>query len=258
MIVVHPWGIDDSQGWRTPEPAGVADFCTPEKNHLSSRHTKEVIDPFLKKLRDRVGLVMYSLRGHEQPVHAKLYRSIHKTPTEAERAEGRRELNQILNGFAYRGEELPKQLALSQNSIVKDYFREFPGLDAGPKYEGAGFWDLPIPIVDALTVFPNDVVIYDEQGYPALRRVPQEKRGSPRAAYWLRNRYVLLSHDGWLPKPFARLQRVSRRRCDFSNVSRQRFAKICHQRAYLVCFPESTHHANLLGPLCKSSRPDSG
>ena len=31
VIMVHPWGIDDGQGWRTPEPAGVADFCTLEK-----------------------------------------------------------------------------------------------------------------------------------------------------------------------------------------------------------------------------------
>ena len=35
VIMVHPWGIDDGQGWRTPEPAGVADFCTLEKNHLA-------------------------------------------------------------------------------------------------------------------------------------------------------------------------------------------------------------------------------
>ena len=28
VIMVHPWGIDDAQGWRTPQPAGVADFCT--------------------------------------------------------------------------------------------------------------------------------------------------------------------------------------------------------------------------------------
>lgn len=169
VIVVHPWGIDDSQGWRTPEPAGVADFCTPAKNHLSSRHTKQVIDPFLKKLRERVSLVMYSLRGHEQPVHAKLYRSLRKTPTDAEREQGRRELNQILNNYAYRGAGLPKQLALPRNATVKNYFRQFPGLDAGPKYEGEGFWDLPIPIVDAITTFPNDIVIYDEEGYPALR-----------------------------------------------------------------------------------------
>ena len=47
VIMVHPWGIDDGQGWRTPEPAGVCDFCTVEKNHLAARHTSEVIDPLL-------------------------------------------------------------------------------------------------------------------------------------------------------------------------------------------------------------------
>src|SRR5262245_8642995 len=31
VIVVHPWGIDDGQGWKTPEPNGVCDFCTPAK-----------------------------------------------------------------------------------------------------------------------------------------------------------------------------------------------------------------------------------
>src|SRR5262249_2146687 len=35
LIVVHPWGIDDGQGWQTPEPAGVCDFCTPAKNALA-------------------------------------------------------------------------------------------------------------------------------------------------------------------------------------------------------------------------------
>src|SRR5262245_58419679 len=45
VIMVHPWGIDDGQGWNTPDPAGAADFCTPAKNKLAARHTREVIDP---------------------------------------------------------------------------------------------------------------------------------------------------------------------------------------------------------------------
>ena len=57
---------------------------------------------------------------------------------------------------------------------MKDYFRQFPGLDAGPKYEGAGYWQLPIPIIDAITVAPTDVVIYDADGYPALREFLQQ------------------------------------------------------------------------------------
>ncbi|MFN9972262.1 MAG: hypothetical protein ACK58T_20470, partial [Phycisphaerae bacterium] len=47
VIMVHPWGIDDGQGWTTPEPAGVCDFCTVDKNHLDARHTRDVINPFL-------------------------------------------------------------------------------------------------------------------------------------------------------------------------------------------------------------------
>src|SRR5262245_39110316 len=58
VIMVHPWGIDDGQGWRTPEPNGVADFCTLEKNKLAGRHTSEVINPLLKRLRGQAAFVM--------------------------------------------------------------------------------------------------------------------------------------------------------------------------------------------------------
>lgn len=169
VIVVHPWGIDDGQGWRTPEPAGVADFCTPNKNHLAGRHTREVIDPFLKRLRGHVGLVLYSLRSKEYPVHRKLYRSIRHNPSAAEREEGKRELARILNEFDYRGQPLPAEIKLSAEQPVKDYFRQFPGLAAGPEYDNVGFWDLPIPVTSDITMAPDDVVFYDDDGYPALR-----------------------------------------------------------------------------------------
>ncbi len=169
VIMVHPWGIDDGQGWRSPEPAGVCDFCTPDKNHLAGRHTQTVIDPLLKRLRPRVAQVLFSLRGHQYPVQAKLYRSVRHTPTASERAEGRRELSEILNRFRYHGEPLPAEIALSDEHPVRDYFRQFPGLEAGARYNNAGFWDLPIPVTKDVEVFPNDIVYYDEEGYPALR-----------------------------------------------------------------------------------------
>jgi nicotinamidase-related amidase len=169
VICVHPWGIDDSHGWVTPEPAGAADFCTPKKNHLAAEHTRTVIDPLLKRLRPNVGLVMYSLRGHEYPVHKKLYRSIRKKPSEAEREEGLRELKEILGRFDYHGSPLPKKLKLDEASPVQDYFKQFPGLDAGPKYDPQGFWDLPMPVCDSISVAPDDYIYYDEEGYSALR-----------------------------------------------------------------------------------------
>ncbi|WP_203329030.1 cysteine hydrolase family protein [Candidatus Laterigemmans baculatus] len=169
MIMVHPWGIDDGQGWNTPEPAGVADFCTVEKNHLAARHTRTVIRPFINSLRDDVALVMYSLPGSRDPIRHKLYRSFTHQPTAEERKQGAAELQAKLAAFDYRGEPLPSQLTLSEDHPVGDYFRQFPGLDAGAKYNNDGFWSLPIPVTTDIDVHPTDVVIYDGEGYAPLR-----------------------------------------------------------------------------------------
>lgn len=169
VIMVHPWAVDDKWGWKTPEPNGVVDFCTPEKNALAYQHTKEVIDPFLKRLRGRVGFVMYSLPGPADAVRTKVYRSFAKTPTIKERTEGEAELRKTLAAYEYKGQSLPEQLSLDADRPVVDYFRQFPGLDAGPRYNGDGFWKLPIPVSTAVRVDPNDVVIYDAEGYVPLR-----------------------------------------------------------------------------------------
>ena len=169
VIMVHPWGIDDGQGWDTPEPAGVADFCTPTKNHLAARHTREVINPFLKSLRTHVGFVMYSLPGKEDTIRRKLYRSVNSTPTEQQRAEGAQELTDKLKNFAYGGQALPAEFTVSTSTPVIDYFKQFPGLDAGAKYNNAGFWDQPIPVTRDVDVDPDDIIIYDAEGYEPLR-----------------------------------------------------------------------------------------
>jgi len=170
VIMVHPWGIDDGLGWNTPEPAGVADFCTKEKNHLAARHTKEIVRPFINSLRDKVALVMYSLPGAKDAIRGKLYRSFDYKPTEAERERAAAELERKLASFDYRGEPLPEKLALSNSTPVIGYFRQFPGLDAGAKYNNAGFWDLPIPVTVNVDVDPDDVVIYDAEGYEPLKQ----------------------------------------------------------------------------------------
>jgi nicotinamidase-related amidase len=173
VIVVHPWGVDDGQGWRTPEPAGAADFCTPDKNHLAGRHTRTIVNPFLKSLRGKVAFVMHSLPGAEDPVRRKLYRSFSGRPTGEQRRQGEEELAAALNGFTYRGEPIPATLNLSADRPVADYFRHFPGLDAGPRFNNAGFWDLPIPVTRDLDADPDDVVIYDAAGYEPLKRFLQ-------------------------------------------------------------------------------------
>lgn len=175
VIMVHPWGIDDGQGWRTPQPAGAADFCTIEKNKLAARHTREVIDPLLKRLRSRVAYTMFSLPGKEDPIRRQLYRSVRSTPTDAQRAAGRDALKKKLHSFSYRGKPLPAQIKLSKSTPVIDYFKQFPGLDAGPHYNNAGFWDLPIPVTRDITLHDQDIVIYDGEGYDVLKAFLKKK-----------------------------------------------------------------------------------
>lgn len=169
VIVVHPWSVDDEWGWKTPEPAGVVDFCTPEKNTLAYKHTREVVDPFLKRLRAKVGLVGYSLIGPSDPLRRKAYRNIHERPTEAVMAEARKELKATLAGYKYTGETLPERLSISAERPVADYFRQFPGLDAGPRFNGKGYWQLPVAVSTAIDTAPDDVLFFDQDGYPPLR-----------------------------------------------------------------------------------------
>lgn len=175
VIVVHPWGIDDGQGWTTPEPAGVAFACTPEKNRLCREHMSKVLDPFLKSLRGKVGLVAYSLPGGADPIRKKLYRSIHGRPTEAERRQAAKELDAKLRSFTYQGQPLPDRLTVSTDKPAVDYFKQFPGLDAGAKFNHAGFWDLPIPVAKPIAVEPDDLVIFDAEGYEPLKKFLQRQ-----------------------------------------------------------------------------------
>ena len=57
----------------------------------------------------------------------------------------------------------------NRETPVADYFRQFPGLDSGDGYNGAGFWELPVPVVNHLDVEEDDVVVWDDQGYDQLR-----------------------------------------------------------------------------------------
>ena len=175
IICVHPWGVDDGQGWQTPQPAGVAFGCTPAKNAAIRQHAKEIINPLIKRLRPRVNTVLYSLPRDPDPTRLKAYRSIDYIPSETERLEGRREMLRRLAAFDYTGEPIPAKFDVSGDLPVVDYFRNFPGIDSSPHYNHEGFWELPIPVIDTIEVDNNDIVFYDNQGYDALREFLKNK-----------------------------------------------------------------------------------
>jgi hypothetical protein len=169
IIVVHPWGIDDGQGWNTPQPAGVAFQCTPEKNKILNAHIGQVVDPFLTALRPHVGLVLYSLPGKEDAIRKQIYRSFRATPSAADRRKGGEQLTARLKEFEYRGAPLPTELLIDRDLPLPDYFKLFQGLNATARFNREGFWDQPVPVSKQIHVDPQDVVIYDGEGYPPLR-----------------------------------------------------------------------------------------
>lgn len=175
VVVVHPWGIDDGQGWKSPEPAGCAFQCTPEKNQLLRKHVQKIVNPLLERLRSNVQLVMYSLPGKEDPIRKKLYRSVRSEPTDQQRKAGAKELRAKLTSFNYKRGELTKQLELSEELPVVDYFKQFRGLDAYGKYNGEGFWKLPVPVIKDIDVAKDDLVIYDAEGYELMRDFLKEQ-----------------------------------------------------------------------------------
>jgi hypothetical protein len=105
-----------------------------------------------------------------------LYRSFTGKPTKEQREQGAKELKEKLNAFVYRGEPVPEKLTLSKNQPVVDYFKQFHGVDAGPCFNVAGFWDLPIPVTKDIEVDSDDVVIYDAAGYAPLKKFLQAKK----------------------------------------------------------------------------------
>ncbi|MBA63988.1 MAG: hypothetical protein CMJ76_16660 [Planctomycetaceae bacterium] len=170
VVCVHPWGVDDGQGWITPKPNGVAFGGTPLKNEGILRHSEKIINPLLKQLRPHVNTILYSLPGDAIQPRTKAYRTTFTAPSEQDRGLGRLKMFQKLQDFDYQARPIPTNLRLSRDLPVVDYFKQFRGIDSSEHYNGAGYWNLPIPVMKTIEVNENDIVFFDNQGYSELRK----------------------------------------------------------------------------------------
>ena len=169
VMNVHPWGCDDGHGLRTPQPNGIVLFCTPEKNDIAYRHTMEIINPFLRTMRPRVAATVHSLPGVEDPIRRMLYPSISTRPEMLNAKEGEILFAELLHTFSFRGKPLVRSIPLDRYLPLPDYFRQTNFIDAGDDYNGPGFWDLPMPLLQGLDFGPGDIVAYDDEGYEKVR-----------------------------------------------------------------------------------------
>ncbi|MEZ6049226.1 MAG: isochorismatase family protein [Planctomycetaceae bacterium] len=98
-----------------------------------------------------------------------MYRTFDDNPSKEEREAARAAVLKKLADFKYEGQGLPEEIELSSETPVIDYFKQFPGLDAGPHYNNSGFWELPVPVTSDVTVEHDDVLIFDREGYAPLK-----------------------------------------------------------------------------------------
>ena len=116
MILVHPWGIDDGQGWKNPQASncyGYAFMGLHKDNLLCLDHLKDVVRPLVQSLRGRLPVVAYSLPGSPDAVRGKIYRDYTNLPDPAVRAQAQKELEAYLNSLS--GKQWPKMIPVSRN-----------------------------------------------------------------------------------------------------------------------------------------------
>jgi len=136
LILVHPWGIEDGQGWGYPQAYnayGYAFVGYLADNLLVLDHMDDLLKPWVDSVRGRLPVVAYSLPGGPDIVRGRLYRDYDSQPGAALRAQGQVQIEAYLHG-----------LTGSQ-------------------------WPSMIPVHAGLDYAPDDVVIYDDLGFDALR-----------------------------------------------------------------------------------------
>lgn len=163
ILIAHPWGVEHVPLWMDPNRSGTVFYCTPRKNGDYLHHVKEVLNPFLKKVRREVKNIIYTLPGDLDSTNSKIYSTtITKTTREA-REEGMREYKEAVR-YHHCDIEIPQQLDIDQNHITASYFSQFPGL-----IDNTCCRNIPKIVTSNIDVGLDDVVFFDDQGYAALR-----------------------------------------------------------------------------------------
>lgn len=136
LIVVHPWGIEDGQGWDFPQAynaSGYAFMGTLPDNIHYNNHVNDVVKGLVDSLRGRLPLVVYGMPGSADDTRYNIYRDYTHQPSLADRVVGQAEMEDYLSDLS--GSEQPDRIPVNQN----------------------------------LQAAPGDVVAYDDLGYAQLK-----------------------------------------------------------------------------------------
>ena len=169
IINVFAWGVDDGQGVKTPQPAGVVLLGTPEKNKLIPEQIEEVVNPFLHRLRKHILLVGHTLPGREERIRKLLYPSISTKQSDLDVERGEKLLVEALRKHRFEGPPLKTKLTLDADTPLTSYFLKTTSYHSSDTYNSPGFKELPVPLAKDIARGQNDIIFYDDEGYTKVR-----------------------------------------------------------------------------------------
>jgi nicotinamidase-related amidase len=142
---------------------GVADFAPRRRTISRSAHARDRATVH-QLAAGKDCLLSRTAYPVKDPIRHKLYRLLHK-PTDTVAEQSGRVVRQT-EELQLPGQSLPPERRC-RDLPERDYFPHSRP-DAGPR-NNAGFWNLPIPVTVDVDVKPDDIVIYDAEGYEPLK-----------------------------------------------------------------------------------------
>ena len=248
MIVVHPWGIDDGQGWRTPRARGrrVPVHARQEQDRPRPRRDGDQPVPQGDAGQGRRGGVQPARPRGPHPQEA-----LSLVPRPARRAGARAGPSRA------RGQARVLQLS-GPGPPLRDHRR-------GRGADGRLLPPVPRPrrrggLRRTGVLGPADPRDEIDRGRPARRRdlrrrglsgaprFPQAAGHPARPAGRLQHGYVRLLDDGRLQEPVAGLRRVPRGRRDHRHLPGPPHAAVRHDVGRVLRRAQPVHHPGVVGP----------
>ncbi len=160
LIVIHPIDIDNGE-ISTVMPLGAYFMGTPSKNTIASKHMKEVLNPFIQKMRKQLKKIIFIMPFYSKTDLVKLY----SMKGDTYQGIDSNYLNEYLlkiNKYNYEGIDTHLPLILKGRSILNSYFNEFPGLMLNNTKNNIEFSKLPFRINRDIILSEGDLILFDD------------------------------------------------------------------------------------------------
>ena len=154
VIVVHPWGIDDGQGLAQPRAGRRRVSMHPGEEQDRARacrqgHRSRFSRPCAVKLAYSWAIAFRELRIRSGGRSTARSAASPQSRNAGKASESSRPSSKA---SITAGSQYPVRSTVDSQTPALAYFKQFPGLDAGPAFDGTRILELPIPVMKPIEV----------------------------------------------------------------------------------------------------------